>query len=95
MFDEEEIGIGSDVKSGDEEGTPVHSPTIPEDEGNTGDGTGEGKAAPTRRATSPTGTPRPPRSITPDGSVRVRDARATRRARRSGPLGACREGPLR
>jgi hypothetical protein len=45
MFDEEETGIGSDVKSGDEEGTPVHSPTIPEDEGNTGDGTGEGKAA--------------------------------------------------
>jgi hypothetical protein len=45
MFDEEETGIGSDVKSGDEEGTPMHSPTIPEDEGNTGDGTGEGKAA--------------------------------------------------
>lgn len=45
MFDDETPGIGSDVKSGDEEGTPVHSPTIPEDEGNTGDGTGEGKAA--------------------------------------------------
>jgi hypothetical protein len=45
MFDEDEKGIGSDVNSGDEEGTPVHAPTIPEDEGNTGDGTGEGKAA--------------------------------------------------
>lgn len=33
------------IKSGDEPGTPVHSPTIPDDEGNTGDGTGEGKAA--------------------------------------------------
>ena len=33
------------VDSGDEEGTPVHSPTIPEDDGNTGDGEGEGKAA--------------------------------------------------
>lgn len=46
MFDEDEKGIGSDVKSGDEEGTPVHSPTIPEDEGNPGDGTGEGNAGP-------------------------------------------------
>ena len=46
MFDEDETGIGSDVKSGDEEGTPVHAPTIPEDEGNTGDGTGEGNAGP-------------------------------------------------
>ncbi len=46
MFDEDETGIGSDVKSGDEEGTPVHSPTIPEDEGNPGDGTGEGDAGP-------------------------------------------------
>lgn len=36
---------GADIKSGDEPGTPVHSPTIPDDEGNTGDGTGEGKAA--------------------------------------------------
>lgn len=35
-----------DIKSGDEEGTPVHSPTIPEDEGNPGDGTGEGVAGP-------------------------------------------------
>jgi hypothetical protein len=36
----------TDIKSGDEEGTPVHSPTIPEDEGNVGDGTGEGNAGP-------------------------------------------------
>lgn len=35
-----------DITSGTEEGTPVHSPTIPEDEGNPGDGTGEGVAAP-------------------------------------------------
>ena len=35
-----------DIESGDKEGTPVHSPTIPEDEGNTGDGTGEGNAGP-------------------------------------------------
>jgi hypothetical protein len=36
----------ADINSGDEEGTPVHSPTIPEDEGNPGDGTGEGNAGP-------------------------------------------------
>jgi len=36
----------ADITSGDEEGTPVHSPTIPEDEGNVGDGTGEGDAGP-------------------------------------------------
>lgn len=35
-----------DVESGDDPGTPVHSPTIPEDEGNVGDGTGEGDAGP-------------------------------------------------
>jgi hypothetical protein len=35
-----------DIKSGDEEGTPAHSPTTPEDEGNVGDGTGEGNAGP-------------------------------------------------
>jgi hypothetical protein len=35
-----------DVKSGDESPTPVHSPTVPEDEGNPGDGTGEGDAGP-------------------------------------------------
>ena len=35
-----------EIESGDEEGTPVHSPTIPEDEGNVGDGTGEGDAGP-------------------------------------------------
>jgi len=36
----------ADIESGDEEGTPVHSPTTPEDEGNVGDGTGEGDAGP-------------------------------------------------
>jgi hypothetical protein len=36
----------ADIKSGDEPGTPVHSPTIPDDEGNPGDGTGEGDAGP-------------------------------------------------
>jgi hypothetical protein len=35
----------ADVASGDEEGTPAHSPTTPDDEGNTGDGTGAGKVA--------------------------------------------------
>jgi len=35
-----------DVASGGETGEPVHSPTIPEDEGNPGDGTGEGNAGP-------------------------------------------------
>jgi hypothetical protein len=35
-----------DITSGDKEGTPVHSPTIPEDEGNVGDGTGEGDSGP-------------------------------------------------
>lgn len=37
---------GADIKNGDEPGEPVHSPTIPEDEGNEGDGTGEGEAGP-------------------------------------------------
>jgi hypothetical protein len=36
----------ADIDSGDEPGTPVHSPTVPEDEGNPGDGTGEGNAGP-------------------------------------------------
>jgi hypothetical protein len=36
----------ADVESGDAGDTPVHSPTIPEDEGNTGEGTGEGDAGP-------------------------------------------------
>lgn len=35
----------ADITSGEEEGTPVHAPTIPDDEGNTGDGTGEGNVA--------------------------------------------------
>jgi len=34
------------VESGDEPGTPAHSPTTPEDEGGTGEGTGEGNAGP-------------------------------------------------
>jgi hypothetical protein len=36
----------ADIRSGTEAGTPAHSPTTPEDEGNTGDGTGEGNAGP-------------------------------------------------
>jgi hypothetical protein len=44
-----------DVKSGDEPGTPVHSPTIPEDEGNVGDGTGEGDAGPASGTTTSDG----------------------------------------
>jgi hypothetical protein len=35
-----------DIKSGTEEGTPVHSPTIPEDEGKVPDRGGEGDAGP-------------------------------------------------
>jgi len=35
----------ADVTSGTADDTPVHAPTTPEDEGNTGDGTGEGKVA--------------------------------------------------
>ncbi len=46
---------GADIKSGDEPGTPVHSPTIPEDEGNTGDGTGEGNAGPASGTTTSDG----------------------------------------
>lgn len=45
----------ADVESGDEEGTPVHSPTIPEDEGNVGDGTGEGDAGPASGTTTSDG----------------------------------------
>ena len=45
MFGDDALKNADDIESGDKEGTPVHSPTIPEDEGNTGDGTGEGKAA--------------------------------------------------
>ena len=41
----------ADVESGDEPDTPVHSPTIPEDEGNPGDGTGEGDAGDANRTT--------------------------------------------
>lgn len=51
MSDEETYGEDAlkdvdEVKSGEEPGEPVHSPTIPEDEGNPGDGTGEGDAGP-------------------------------------------------
>ena len=42
--DDTTSGTGID-QGGTGEGAPVHSPTIPEDEGNTGDGEGEGKAA--------------------------------------------------
>jgi hypothetical protein len=45
-YGEDALKDADDIKSGDEPGTPVHSPTIPEDEGNTGDGTGEGDAGP-------------------------------------------------
>ena len=38
MFDEDALKGAEDVESGDKEGTPVHSPTIPDDEGNPGDG---------------------------------------------------------
>ena len=40
-----DVDSGAEVTSGTGEGTPVHSPTIPDDEGNTGDGEGEGEAA--------------------------------------------------
>ena len=36
----------TEVKSGTEEGEPVHSPTIPEDEGKVPDRGGEGDAGP-------------------------------------------------
>jgi hypothetical protein len=46
---------GADVTSGDESATPVHSPTIPDDEGNVGDGTGEGAAGPASGTTTADG----------------------------------------
>jgi hypothetical protein len=46
QYGEDALKDADDVQSGDESGTPVHSPTIPEDEGNPGDGTGEGEAGP-------------------------------------------------
>jgi len=59
MSDEETYGEDAlkdaDVTSGDEEGTPVHSPTIPDDEGNVGDGTGEGDAGPASGTTTADG----------------------------------------
>ena len=45
----------ADIKSGTEDDTPVHSPTIPEDEGNVGDGTGEGAAKPASGTTTADG----------------------------------------
>ena len=44
-----------DIKSGTEPDTPVHSPTIPEDEGRPGDGTGEGAAKPASGTTTADG----------------------------------------
>ncbi len=58
MSDEETTDALKDVdeiQSGDESGTPVHSPTIPEDDGNTGDGTGEGDAGPASGTTTSDG----------------------------------------
>jgi hypothetical protein len=46
MFDEDALKDADAIESGDEQGTPAHSPTTPEDEGKTGDGTGEGNAGP-------------------------------------------------
>jgi hypothetical protein len=54
MSDEDALK-GADINSGDEAGTPVHSPTIPDDEGNTGDGTGEGDAGPASGTTTADG----------------------------------------
>lgn len=55
MSDEDALK-DADIKSGTEEGTgPVHSPTIPEDEGNVGDGTGEGNAGPASGTTTADG----------------------------------------
>jgi hypothetical protein len=55
MFDDEDALKGADIKSGDESGEPVHSPTIPEDEGNPGEGTGEGVAGPASGTTTADG----------------------------------------
>jgi hypothetical protein len=43
---EDALKDAEDITSGTAEDTPVHSPTIAEDEGNVGDGTGEGDAGP-------------------------------------------------
>jgi hypothetical protein len=56
MSDESQDALkDTDIKSGDESDTPVHSPTIPEDEGNVGDGTGEGAAKPASGTTTTDG----------------------------------------
>lgn len=51
MADEETYGEDAlkdvdEIESGDEPGTPVHSPTVDSDEGNVDEGTGEGDAGP-------------------------------------------------
>ncbi len=53
---EEDALKDADITSGTEEGSgPVHSPTIPDDEGNPGDGTGEGVAGPASGTTTADG----------------------------------------
>jgi hypothetical protein len=52
---EDALKDADDVKSGTESDTPVHSPTITEDEGNVGDGTGEGAAKPASGTTTADG----------------------------------------
>jgi hypothetical protein len=54
MSDEDALQ-GAAIDSGDESGTPVHRPTIPDDEGDTGDGTGEGDAGPASGTTTSDG----------------------------------------
>jgi hypothetical protein len=44
-----------EIKSGDEPGEPVHAPTVDEDEGNPGEGTGEGVAGPASGTTTADG----------------------------------------
>ena len=48
MADETEDALKGvdEIKSGDEDGTPAHSPTTPEDEGKVSDRGGEGDAGP-------------------------------------------------
>lgn len=54
-YGEDALKDVDDVESGDEPGTPVHSPTIPKDEGKEGDGTGEGEAGPASGTSDPSG----------------------------------------
>lgn len=56
MDGEDALKDADDIKSGDEEGSgPAHSPTIPDDEGNPGDGTGEGVSGPASGTTTADG----------------------------------------